>query len=147
MAKRGLRKFEIAEAGDAIAPNLFTRFSFQCHLLDEELDHFPDGISWSDLTVNSCDSQLCFDGIEVSSWNFNFDGWDVPAFMPSKSWVLFIVNPFLHCNLNVQFSIRFIFFQLHCVFWLQNLKDLILIFFACSLEGKVTVHPRPLLAL
>jgi hypothetical protein len=115
--------------------------------LDEELYHFPNGISRSNFAVNSGDSQLCLDCIEISARYFDFDRGDIPALMPSETRLFFVVDSFLHRNLDVELGLGFILLELDCIFRLQNLKDLVLVLFARSLESEVAIHPSPFFAL
>lgn len=134
MAEGGLWKFKIAEAGNPIAPNFLPCFAFESNFLDEKLHHFPNRISWGDLTVDPRDAQLCLDRIEIPPRDLYLNGRNVPTLMPSEARLLLIIDPLLHRDLNVEFGLGLVLLELHSVLRLQNLKDLILILLASTLK-------------
>jgi len=146
VAKWSLGKFKIAEPRNSITSNFLSCFSFQSHFLDVELHHSANRISRCNLTIDPWYAKLRFDSIEIPSGYFNFNGGYVPTLMPSKSWIIFMINSFLHGNLNVEFSLWLVFLKLNSVFWFQNLKHLVLILLAGPFEGEIAIHPSPLFA-
>ena len=135
MIKRSLWKLQIAEPGNTIISDLFPCLSLQTNLLEVKLHYFSDGVSWSDFAVDSIDTQLIFDSIEIPPGNFDLNGGNIPTFMPYKSSFLLEIHFFLHWNVNIQFRFSFVLFKLDGVLWFQNLKHLILVLFIRSFDG------------
>lgn len=147
MIERSLWELQVAEPRNSVVAYLLAGFSFQTDLLKVELNNFPDGVAWCDLAVDSIDSKLILDSIEISLGDFDLQRRNVPAFMPNEASFLFVINFFLHRDFNIELCLGVILFQLNGVLWLENFEDLVLILFVGPLNGEVAIDPPPFFAL
>ena len=85
MAEGSLRKLQVTEARHPIGADFLASLTLQGDFLDEELYHLADGVSWCDFAVDTVDTQLRLDGIEVSTTDLYLNRGYVPALVPREA--------------------------------------------------------------